>query len=147
MLIALLQMTSGIDPAVNAADLRHGIAAAKANGAGMVFAPEMAGLLDRDRARAAASIHAEGDDPVLATVREAAAKAGLWVQLGSLAIRRDDGRLANRSFVIDDTGTIRARNNACQCAAPVGRVNAAGIDSTVAPACASVAYRPANRRS
>lgn len=109
VLIALLQMTSGIDPAVNAADLRHGIAAAKANGAGMVFAPEMAGLLDRDRARAATSIHAEGDDPVLATVREAAAKAGIWVQLGSLAIRRDDGRLANRSFVIDDTGTIRAR--------------------------------------
>ena len=52
--IALLQMTSGIDPAVNAADLRHGIAAAAANGAVMLFAPEMAGLIDRDRTRAAA---------------------------------------------------------------------------------------------
>jgi predicted amidohydrolase len=109
MRIALLQMTSGIDPAVNAADLRHGIAAAAANRAAMVFAPEMAGLLDRDRARAAASIHAEADDPVLAAVCEAAATAGIWVQLGSLAVRRDDGRLANRSFVIDAGGTIRAR--------------------------------------
>ncbi|MCP3734544.1 carbon-nitrogen hydrolase family protein [Sphingomonas sp. RP10(2022)] len=109
MRIALLQMTSGIDPAVNAADLRHGIAAAAANGAGMVFAPEMAGLIDRDRARAAASIHAECDDPVLTIVREAAAKAGIWVHLGSLAVRGEDGRFANRAFVIDADGAIRAR--------------------------------------
>ncbi|GAA0674181.1 carbon-nitrogen hydrolase family protein [Sphingomonas insulae] len=102
-------MTSGIDPAVNAADLRHGIAAAAANGAGMLFAPEMAGLIDRDRARAATSIHAEADDPVLAAVRDAAASAGIWVHLGSLAVRRDDGRLANRGFVIDAAGAIRAR--------------------------------------
>jgi predicted amidohydrolase len=107
--IALLQMTSGIDPAVNAADMRHGITAAAANGAGMVFLPEMAGLIDRDRARAAASIHAEADDPVLASVRETAAVAGLWVHVGSLAVRRDDGRYANRSFVIDAAGEIRAR--------------------------------------
>jgi len=109
MKIALLQMTSGIDPAVNAADLRHGIVAAAANGATMMFTPEMAGLMDRDRSRAAASIHGEAGDPVLATVREAAAAARLWVHLGSLAIRRDDGRYANRSFVIDATGAIRAR--------------------------------------
>ena len=109
MRIALLQMTSGIDPAVNAADLRHGIAAAAANGAGMLFAPEMAGLIDRDRGRAAASIHAEAEDGVLATVREAAAAAGIWVHLGSLAVRREDGRLANRGFVIDAAGAIRAR--------------------------------------
>ncbi len=102
-------MTSGIDPAVNAADLRHGIAAAATNGAAMLFVPEMAGLIDRDRTRAAASILPEGDDPVLASVRDAAAAAGIWVHLGSLAIRRDDGRFANRSFVIDDTGAIRAR--------------------------------------
>ncbi len=102
-------MTSGIDPAVNAADLRHGIAAAATNGAAMLFVPEMAGLIDRDRTRAAASILPEGDDPVLASVRDAAATAGIWVHLGSLAIRRDDGRFANRSFVIDDTGAIRAR--------------------------------------
>lgn len=109
MRIALLQMTSGIDPAVNAADLRHGIAAAAANGAAMVFAPEMAGLLDRDRERAAMAIRGEGDDPVLAAVRAAAATAGIWVHVGSLAVRRDDGRFANRSFVIDGDGAIRAR--------------------------------------
>jgi len=109
MKIALLQMTSGIDPTVNAADMRHGITAAAANGAGMVFLPEMAGLIDRDRGRAAASICAEAEDPVLAAVRRAATDAGLWVHIGSLAIRRPDGRYANRSFVVDAQGAIRAR--------------------------------------
>jgi predicted amidohydrolase len=51
----------------------------------------------------------EADDPVLAAVREGAARAGLWVALGSLAIRREDGRWANRSFVIDAAGQIAAR--------------------------------------
>ena len=56
-----------------------------------------------------ASIVAEADDPVLAAVRNAAASTGLWVHLGSLAVRGADGRLANCGFVIDGTGAIRAR--------------------------------------
>lgn len=107
--IAVLQMTSGIDPAANAATLADAARAAKAGGAAMLFTPEMSGLLDRNRERAGANIVAEGDDRVLAAVREAAAKEGLWTALGSLAIRRDDGRLANRSFVIDAGGQIAAR--------------------------------------
>jgi predicted amidohydrolase len=69
----------------------------------------MSGLIDRDRERAAFSIVAESDDAVLVAGRAAAASAGVWVHLGSLAIRRADGRLANRGFVIDDRGAIRAR--------------------------------------
>ena len=109
MKIALLQMTGGIDPAGNAAVLVGAMRDAADAGAAMLFTPEMSGLLDRDRARSAVSITAEEDDPVLAAVREAAAKAGLWVHLGSLAVRRPDGRLANRGFVVDGAGAIRAR--------------------------------------
>jgi len=109
MKIALLQMTSGIDPAANADTLVRAIADAAEGGAAMLFTPEMSGLLDRDRKRAEAGIHAEEDDPVLAAVREAARVRGIWVHLGSLALRRPDGKLANRGFVIDDQGAIRAR--------------------------------------
>src|SRR3546814_17372427 len=51
------------------------------------------------------------DDPVLATIREAAARHGLWVHIGSLALKADDDpeRLVNRGFVIDDNGAICAR--------------------------------------
>ena len=111
MRVAIFQMTSGIDPAANAAAIADMAARAKAEGADMLFTPEMAGYLDRDRKRAAATLHSEGDDPVLAAVREAAAKQGLWVHLGSTPLKdeRSDGRWANRSFMIDDSGEIRAR--------------------------------------
>lgn len=107
--IAVSQMTSGIEPAANAATLVRAVEQAASGGAAMLFTPEMSGMLDRDRARASDKIVAEPDNPVLAAVREAAAQAGLWVALGSLAIRRDDDRYANRSFVIDAAGEIRAR--------------------------------------
>ena len=105
---ALLQMTGGIDPAANARTVADAVREARAMGAAMLFTPEMTNLVDRDRERAAASIVAEPDDVVLARAREAAAEHGVWVHLGSLAIRRDDGRFANRGFVIDDRGAVRA---------------------------------------
>ncbi len=106
---AVLQMTSGIDPAANARTLVAGIEEARAGGAAMLFTPEMSGLVDSDRDRAAASLKHENEDGVLAAVREAAAKHGIWVHLGSLAVLREDGKLANRGYVIDDSGAIRAR--------------------------------------
>ena len=106
---ALLQMTSGIDPAANAATLVAAVAQARADGVAMLFTPEMSGLLDGNRERAQGHYAQEADDLVLAAVREAAAKHGTWVHLGSLAVLREDGKLANRAFVIDDTGSIRAR--------------------------------------
>lgn len=111
MRAALFQMRTGIDPAANARDLARAIAEARGQGADMLFTPEMSGLLDRDRTRAAANLHAEEEDPVLAAVRDAAARAGIWVHLGSLALKtgRADGRLVNRGFLIDALGKIRAR--------------------------------------
>ena len=107
---ALFQATSGIDPAANGDALVRAVEAAAAGGAEMLFTPEMSGLLDRDRSRMAGNVAIEGEDRVLGRVREAAAKAGLWVHLGSLAVRSEEaGKLANRGFVIDGTGEIRAR--------------------------------------
>ena len=109
MKAALLQMTSGIDPAVNAETIVDAVERAAGEGAEMLFTPEMSGLLDRDRKRAAGAIRAEDEDIVLERVRTAAARYRLWVHVGSLAVRRDDGRLANRAYVIDASGEIRAR--------------------------------------
>ncbi|GBH29674.1 carbon-nitrogen hydrolase family protein [Sphingobium xenophagum] len=111
MRAALFQMTSGIDPAANAAAIVAMAARARGEGADMLFTPEMAGYLDRDRARAAATLRSQADDAVLAAVREAAAREGLWIHIGSLPLKdeRSDGRWANRSFLIDDTGAIRAQ--------------------------------------
>jgi deaminated glutathione amidase len=109
--IAIAQMTSGTDSAVNAAVLSGYIEAAAAGGAAMLFTPEMSGMLDRNTARLFDNARSEDDDVALAAVREGARQAGIWVALGSLALRdaRYPDRLVNRSLVIDDKGEIRAR--------------------------------------
>jgi predicted amidohydrolase len=108
MRAAILQMRSGVDPAANARAIVQAVADAKAGGADMLFTPEMSNLLDRDRARSEAHLRAEGEDETLAAVREAARAAGLWVHLGSLALRGEGGQRLNRGFLIDDTGAVRA---------------------------------------
>lgn len=109
--IAVLQLCSGIDPDANAATLVVGLEEAAAGGATIVFTPEMTGLVDRDRSRAAAHLADEADDRVLAAACEAAARLGLWVHLGSLALKpaAGDGRSVNRGFLIDASGQVRAR--------------------------------------
>ena len=107
--IALFQSCTGIDPAANAAALVAAIGEAATGGAAMLFTPEMSGLLDRDAARAADKLQPEEEDEVLAACREAASRHGLWLHLGSLAVRGESGKLANRGFLIDPAGAVRAR--------------------------------------
>ena len=107
--IAILQMTSGIEPEANAIVIADALARAKGEGAAMVFTPEMALLLDRKKARAAPKVVPEADNAQLSALREAAAREGVWLALGSLPVAREDGRWANRSLVIDAYGEIVGR--------------------------------------
>lgn len=107
--IALFQMNTGIDPVANARDLADAVRQAALEGACMLFTPEMSGLLDRDRGRGAASVVVEDVNPAVAAVREAAAETGIWVAIGSLAVAAEDGRWANRAFVVDGQGEVVAR--------------------------------------
>ena len=107
--IAIFQAHSGIDPAGNAEALVAAVEEAAKGGAAMLFTPEMSGLLDRDRDRAASNVQHQDEDIVLSAVRDAARKAEIWVHLGSLALESGDGRLVNRGFVIDPSGELRGR--------------------------------------
>jgi len=106
--IALFQSATGIDPEANARALTSAIEQAAAGGAEMLFTPEMSGLLDRDASRAAKVLRPQEKDRVLAAVREAAARHHIWLHIGSLAVLAGDGKVANRAFVIDREGEIRA---------------------------------------
>lgn len=106
---ALLQMCSGIDPDANAATVVAAIGAAAMGGASMLFTPEMTALVDRNRERGQAHVVPEDQSAFLSQVREAAAGAGIWVAIGSMAVLREDGRWANRALVIDSGGTVVAR--------------------------------------
>ena len=107
--IALFQSTTGIDPERNAEALVAAAGEAARGGAAMLFTPEMSNLLDADSERARSKRREEGDDPVLAACCDAAREHGMWIHLGSLAVLAEEGKVANRSFVVDRTGRIRAR--------------------------------------
>jgi len=107
--IALFQSNTGIEPAANAKALVDAIGEAARGEASMLFTPEMSGLLDRNSQRASAKLRQEDHDLVLAACRDAAREYGIWVHLGSLAILVDDGKVANRGFVIDRAGHVQAR--------------------------------------
>jgi len=107
---ALVQMTSGIDPAANLATIDRALGEASAAGAAMAFFPEMSLLLDRDRARSGAHMAREADSPWPAALQAMAQKHGLWLHSGSMPLLSDDGeRRVNRSHVIAADGSIRAR--------------------------------------
>jgi predicted amidohydrolase len=110
--IGLVQTRTGLDMARNAAELAEAADRLAAEGAQILFTPEMSGLLDRNGARLAAAVCTEADDPVLAALAEVARQRAVAVALGSLAIRvpdAPDGRLANRSFLIGPDGRVAAR--------------------------------------
>ena len=111
MKIALLQLSVSDDPAENLPHTRAMLEGAAGAGAGFVLTPEVTNCLSSDRAQQRAVLRHEEEDPTLAALREDAARLKLWLLIGSLALKTDDedGRFANRSFLIGPDGGIVAR--------------------------------------
>lgn len=111
MQVAVLQITSSDQPSENLTIIENMIREAAANGATCVFTPEVTNCVSMSRSHQMNVLSSEGNDPMLARVGEICAELGIWVNLGSLGIKTTDkdGRFANRSFVIDDSGQVVAR--------------------------------------
>jgi predicted amidohydrolase len=106
---AMIQMRSGLQPGANIDAAVRYIGDAKSAGAEYVLTPEMTNILAANREQLFAVAVEEEADPSLATLREVARKLGIYVHIGSLAIRISPDRTANRSFLIDPKGDILAR--------------------------------------
>lgn len=111
MKAALLQLNASDDPAANLTQTVDIIAQAAGQGAGFVLTPEVTNCVSQDRGHQSRVLQHEADDITLAGLRAAAIQHGLWLSIGSLALKTDDpdGRFANRSFLIDPAGQIIAR--------------------------------------
>jgi deaminated glutathione amidase len=107
--VALIQMRSTITPQVNVDAAAKLIGEAKTGGADYVLTPEMTNIYESSRERLFTQIVPEETDAALATFRELARALGIYVHVGSLAIRTSPDKAANRSFLIDRRGDIVAR--------------------------------------
>jgi len=93
----LVQMRSGLSPQANLDAAVRLIEDAKNAGADYVLTPEMTNILEIKRERLFATIAPEESDPTLAALRELACKLGIFLHVGSLAIKLPSERAANRS--------------------------------------------------
>jgi len=105
----LIQMRSGLEPQANIAAALEAIDEAKRGGADYVLTPEMTNILPARREQLFARIVPEEQDPTLATLREVARKLGIFIHIGSLAIKASPEKAVNRSFLIDRKGDVAAR--------------------------------------
>ncbi|PWJ22141.1 carbon-nitrogen hydrolase family protein [Jannaschia seohaensis] len=111
MRAGLLQLTSSDNPEENIEQTRDLLADAVRLRADFVATPEVTNCVSMDRAHQKSVLRPEARDPTLAALRADAADYGIWLLIGSLALRTADpaGRFANRSFLIDPRGRIIAR--------------------------------------
>jgi predicted amidohydrolase len=106
---ACVQTNSGREIGPNVVTVCERIRRARDLGADLVLLPENVSMMEPDNRLLREKAVPEADHPALAAFADAARATGAWVLIGSLAIRADDGMVANRSFLLDDTGTIAAR--------------------------------------
>ena len=111
MRAGLVQLTSGDDPGANLPVTLGLVREAAEAGAELILTPEVTNCVSTSRSHQNAVLHHEADDPTLVALREAAQVRGVWLQIGSLALKTGDadGRFANRSFLIAPSGEIAAR--------------------------------------
>ncbi len=106
---AMIQMRSGLSPAANLDEGVRLIGEAKAAGADYVQTPEMTNLLAANREQLFSAIAEEDADVSLAAYRELARQLGIFIHVGSLAIKVTPDKAANRGFLITPQGDIAAR--------------------------------------
>jgi predicted amidohydrolase len=107
--IACVQMTAGPETGPNLDAAAALIREAAADGARFILTPENTSIIEPNRELALAKSFTQDEHPGLPFFSKLAKELGVWLLIGSMPIRVEPERLANRSFLIDDQGRITAQ--------------------------------------
>lgn len=110
MKVAALQLCASDDPVANLALTLSMVQRAAEAGAQFIATPEVTNCVSSSRRRQHEVLALQENDQTLAAMCAAAARLGVWISVGSLALKLpDDDRFTNRSFMIDPSGQIIAQ--------------------------------------
>ena len=110
MKVAALQLCASDDPVANLELTISMVQRAAEAGAQFIATPEVTNCVSSSRRRQNEVLALQEDDQTLAAMCAAAARFGVWISVGSLALKLpDDDRFTNRSFMIDPSGRIVAQ--------------------------------------
>jgi predicted amidohydrolase len=107
--VACVQLNARPDMTTSLDAAEHWIRSAHQAGAHFIVTPENTSGMYAGRAALIASALPEKDHPGIARFAKLARETGCWIVAGSLSIRLDNGKLANRSFLFDAEGRVAAR--------------------------------------
>lgn len=114
MKIAVVQMTSARDPAVNLPLIEQRIRDAAGAGARLIGLPETCMFMEKGHQAMRARLTAEADNRELAHLCAVAAELSVWLLIGSMVLADDasdesSDKAVNRSLVINPQGEVVAR--------------------------------------
>jgi deaminated glutathione amidase len=107
--LACVQLRCGDEVAENVAAASALIRAAHMDGAQFIATPENTNLMAPDAGAKLEKSFAENDGPALPQFCALAEELGIWLLIGSLAIKMSQTKTANRSYLIGPNGRIGAR--------------------------------------
>lgn len=107
--VGLVQMCTGRDVDNNLADATSLVREAAGLGAQYVQTPEITTIMELDRKRLFDAIGPDSGNPALLHFARLAHELAIWLHIGSMAIKLESGKVANRSFLFAPTGAIQAR--------------------------------------
>lgn len=105
----LIQLRSSREMATNLVEASKLISQAASQGATFISTPEMTNIFEPDRERLKAVVMTEAADSSVHGFVALAAKLKIWLHLGSLALKGEDGKLVNRTLLVNPKGEIVAR--------------------------------------
>lgn len=106
--VSCIQHCAGADTAENLAAIGTLYDEAASTGAQLICLPEYAACYGMSKGRLLVGAEPEESHPGLSGLREMARQRSRWLLIGSIGIKRGDGLINNRSYLIDDKGDIRA---------------------------------------
>lgn len=92
----------------NFTDAADMIRQARAENAAFVSTPEMTNILEPDRPRLKSLVRTEAEDESVAGFSELARDLGIWLNIGSLALKGEGDKLVNRSLLFRPDGSLAA---------------------------------------
>ena len=105
---ACLQLNAGNDLDSNLAGIQAAVRTAADGGARFVLAPEYALMLDGSgRVMRERALDGDGGAPLRA-LRSLAQELSIWLLIGSLTVRTEEARIANRSYLVSAEGAVIA---------------------------------------
>jgi len=106
---ACLQLNSARDVGPNIESFRTLARRAREQGADLIMSPEVSDMIEPDRKLRFEKARGEDEHPMLAAARELARELGAHLLLGSIVVRLEPEKLANRSLLIRPDGEIAQR--------------------------------------